>query len=223
MFAAETTFAQTNVTLLKLDNETKGLLREATADNWFKKEAFSSALLGGLTAVLAVWFAYRWELRKENNAEREFNQRVLSGIQVELNTLINIYDSGKGGKIKNLKEGEIFPHWLHFSQRHFVVFESNASHIGKIDPELAGQIIKVYEVMKVLIEAMGVNGGYVRDSDPVEWALKHNPVDPNLIERQKWLRYCLVDQAKELKRIDAWLHAEVDELFKRFEKIEGQK
>ena len=198
-------------------------MREATTDSWFKKDAFTSALLGGLTAVVAAWLAYWWELRKERHADQEFDQRVLSAIQIELKTLMDIYDSGKAAKIKNLKDGETFPYWLHFSQKHFVIFESNASHIGKINPELAGQIIKVYEIMKVFIEAMGVNSSYVRDSDQVVWALKHAPTDPNLIERQQWLHSSLVNQAVELKRLDLRMHAEAVELFKLFEKNEGLK
>ena len=223
MFAAETMFPQTNATVFKLDDESKGILREATTDSWFKKEAFTSALLGAATAILAAWLAFLWQCRKDREAETEFNQRVLDAIQIELKTLMGIYDSGKAGKIKNLKEGETFPYWLHFTQKHLVVFESNASHIGKIDPELAGQIIKVYEIMKVFIEAMGVNSYYVRDLDQVAWALKHNPTDPHLGERWQGIQSSLANQAVELKRIDEQIHAEADKLFKLFEKAKEQK
>src|ERR1019366_7440856 len=96
--------------------ETKNLLREATADSWFKKDAFTSALLGGLTAVAAAWFAYRWQRCKEQEADDEFNMRVLKAIEIELRTLAEIYDSGAAGKIKDLKEGEAFRFWFHFSQ-----------------------------------------------------------------------------------------------------------
>ena len=185
MFAAKTMFSQKNATVFKLDDETKGILRDATADNWFKKEAFTSALLGAATAIGAAWVAFLWQRRNEQRAERAFNQLVLDAIRIELKTLIDIYDSGKAGKIKDLKDGETFPYWLHFSQRHFIVFESNASHVGKIDPELAAQIIKVYEIMKVFVEAMGVNSYCVRDLDQVAWALKQTPNDTRLIERQQ--------------------------------------
>ena len=221
-FLAETTFSQTDVTVFKLDEETKGILRDATTDSWFKREAFTSALIGAATAIGAAWLAFLWQSAKEQKAERDFNQRVLDAIRMELKTLMGIYDSGKAGKIKDFKDGDIFPYWLHFSQKHFVVFESNASHIGKIDPELAAQIIKVYEIMKVFVEAMGVNSYYVRDRDQVAWALKQNPTDTRLIERQQGIHLSLVNQAIELKRIDGLMHAEADELFSRFEKVKEQ-
>jgi hypothetical protein len=146
----KTAFAQTNAILVKLDDETKNIFRDATADTWFKKDSFTSALLGGLlgglAAVVAVFVADSLQRKKERQADNDFDQRVLNAIQIELKTLMEIYDSGTRAKIKDLKDGELFPFWLHFSQKHFVVFESNASHIGKIDPELAGQIIKVYEL-----------------------------------------------------------------------------
>jgi hypothetical protein len=49
------TAAQTSATVLTLDAETKAILRDATADSWFSKEAFTSALLGGLLAVGAAY------------------------------------------------------------------------------------------------------------------------------------------------------------------------
>jgi hypothetical protein len=84
--------AQTNTAYFRLDDETKNIFKNATEDSWFKKEAFTSALLGGLTAVVAAWLAYRWELAKEKNSDQEFDQRVLEAIQIEIKTLLGVYE-----------------------------------------------------------------------------------------------------------------------------------
>jgi hypothetical protein len=47
IFFGKVAFAQTNAIFIKLDSETKNILRESTEDSWFKREAFMSALLGG--------------------------------------------------------------------------------------------------------------------------------------------------------------------------------
>jgi len=226
MLIGKTVFAQTNAVLFKLDDETKNIFREATVDKWFKKDAFTSALLGGLlgglAAVMAVFVADLLQRKKERRADDEFDQRVLNAIQIELKMLLEIYDSGAAGKIKDLKDGELFPFWLHFSQKHFVVFESNASHIGKIDPELAGQIIMVYELLKVFVENMGVNGRYVADRDQTNWALRFNPTDKNLLERRDWIESCMVNEAKRFKQLDARIRVELNEFFQRFDKLKQQ-
>jgi hypothetical protein len=137
--------------------------------------------------------------------------------------LLEIYDTGTAVKIKDLKDGELFPYWLHFSQKHFVVFESNALHIGKIDPELAGQIIKVYELLKVFVENMGINGRYLADRDQTNWALRFNSTDKNLLDRRDWIESCMVNQAKDMKKLDAKIRFELDEFFKRCDKLKQQR
>ncbi len=219
MLVCKIASAQTNAVLFRLDDETKQILRKATTDSWFKKEAFTSALLGGLTAIAAAWLAYRWELRKERKAEQEFNWRVLDAIQIELKTLMEMYDSGTGAKIKDLKDGETFPYWLHFTQRHFVVFESNALHIGKIDPELASQIIRVYELLKVWVEGAGINSHHVRDQNQNILALRIHPTDHNLLQQKIEIHSLLVTQAKVMKELDGKIRFEVGEFFKRFDKL----
>ena len=216
-------FAQTNAVLFKLDDETKNILRDATTDSWFKKEAFTSALLGGLTAVVAAWFAYRWEIRKEKRADEEFNLRVLDAIQTELKTLLEIYDADVSKKLKDLKEGEVFPHWSHFSQNHFIIYETNASHIGKIDPELAKQLIKVHEFLKVLVESFGINSRYVMESDQIAWGLRQRPTDQQLSEKQQNIHALMVAQGQEMKRLDNRVRVEADLFFRRFDELKQQR
>jgi hypothetical protein len=213
---ADVTFSQTNATVFKLDNQTKDILRDAMADRWFKKEAFTSALLGAATAILAAWLAFLWQSRRDQKTEDQFNQRILDAIEIELKTLMEIYDSDESRQIKDLRDGETFPYWFHFSQKHFVIFESNTSHIGKIDHRLAGRIIKVYELMKVFVEAMGINSYHVRDLEQVQWGLKRNPDDQYLLERKQQIDSLLATQANRLKQIDKQMRSEAEDLFRHF-------
>jgi type II secretory pathway pseudopilin PulG len=212
-------FAQSNTVVLNLDNETRDILLNATEDSWFKKDAFTSALLGGLTALAAVFWTDWLQRRKEHREEDEFNQRVLNAIRIELKMLLEIHDNGASGKIKDLKDGDTFNYWLHFSQKHFVIFESNASNIGKIDSELASQIIKVYGLLRVYVETMGINSRYVSDNDQTNWALQLNPTDKNLLERSKWIRSLMIEQAKELRQMDSQIRSSLDVLFALFDNL----
>jgi hypothetical protein len=76
----KTAFAQTNAVLVKLDDETKNIFRDATTDTWFKKDSFTRGLVGGLAAVVAVFVADSLQRKKERQADDEFDQRVPNAI-----------------------------------------------------------------------------------------------------------------------------------------------
>jgi len=182
-----------------------------------------SALLGGLTALAAVLLADYLQRKKENREDKDFNFHVLEAIQTELKTLLEVFDADTSNKLKNLKEGEVFPHWIHFSQKHFIVYETNIIHIGKIDPKLAKQLIKVHELIKVLIENFGINSHYVMDSDQVYWALRQNPNDQNLMARKERAHSLMVGAAKDLKQQSEKIHIEAGKFFQHFDEVKQQR
>jgi len=226
---AESTFALTNEAVLRLDPETRGLVRQLAEDSWFKKEAFASALLGGLIAVGAAWLAHYLQTKKEEDAEKRFNDRVLGAIRVELTTLRQFYDTSEARRFKDFEEGDTFPFWLHLRQNHFTVFESNAAHIGKIEPDLASRLVRVYELLRVLIEYLGVNSRYFEELQQVWRELRIRPttvradlIVDDLQRREKQLHAQMAHQAMDLKRLDGQLRSEWDALFKCFEEPSGK-
>jgi hypothetical protein len=212
--------AQTNAIAVKLDDKTQEILQGATSDHWL--ETFASAFLGGIMAIAAAWIAFRWQICKEKNEQKEFNLRVLEAICCEVKTLREIYDEGSGKMLKEHKAGEPFFRWLHISQEHFTVFESNAEHIGRIDSELAKQIIVVYELMKLMIESFGVNSRYIGELEKINAFLRTDEKNPHLLQQRKWYWDQLVYQAEILKKLDARMGAAADKLFSGFDQIKQQ-
>ncbi len=110
------TRAQTNTLSVKLDEETRRLLRDATTDHWFHKDSFTSTLLGGVLALAGVLAAslYAHSLQKshERLEKAEFAANVLRAIRCELEALTDIYDQGIGAHLKEVTEGQIFPYSL---------------------------------------------------------------------------------------------------------------
>jgi hypothetical protein len=174
-------------------------------------------------AIAAAWAAFRWQIKKEKREQQEFNVRVLKAICCEVKILREIYDDGSGGMLKKNKLGEPFLIWLHISQQHFVVFESNAEHIGKIDSTLAKRIIVVYELMKLMIEAFGINGHYIAKLEQINSFLINNPNDVNLLKNRQIVWNQLVRQAERMKKLDARLSVEADALFEEFDQVEQQR
>jgi hypothetical protein len=213
--------AQSNVVAVKLDEKTQNILQDATSDHWL--ETFASAFLGGIMAVAAAWIAFRWQIGKEKEEQREFNLRVLEAICCEVRTLKEIYDEGTGKMLKEHKIGDPFFRWLHISQEHFTVFESNAEHIGRIDSELAKQIIVVYELMKLMIESFGVNSRYIGELEKINAILRTDGKNPYLLQQRKWYWDQLVYQAELMKKLDAKMGVAADKLFNEFNQIKQQQ
>ncbi|MGH7989869.1 MAG: hypothetical protein ACREDS_06770, partial [Limisphaerales bacterium] len=179
----------------------------------------ASAFLGGIMAILAAWIAYKWQTGKEQKSDDEFNLRILEAICHEVKILQAIYDNGSGKFLKEHKSGTPFFHWLYISQQHFIVYESNAEHIGKIDSELAKRIITIYATMKVMVENFGVNSHYIANFEKANSLLQQNPNDPILIRNKEFFWNQLIQQAELLKKVDSQLLTAANDLFAEFDKI----
>jgi hypothetical protein len=212
--------AQGNPIVVRLDDKTQNILQDATSDHWL--ETFASAFLGGIMAIAAAWIAFRWQIGKEKNEQREFNLRVLEAICCEIKILREIYDEGTGKMLKEHKAGEPFFRWIHISQEHFTIFESNAEHIGKIDSELAKRIIVIYELMKLTVENFGVNSRYISELERFDSLLRTDSTNKSLLQNRQFYWNQLIYQAELLKKVDAKMHVEAEELFKRFEELKQQ-
>jgi hypothetical protein len=191
--------------------------QDTSSDHWL--ETFASAFLGGIMAILAAWIAFKWQTGKEQKNEDEFNLRVLGAICHEIKILQAIYDNGSGQLLKEHKAGTPFFHWLNISQQHFIVYESNAEHIGKIDSELAKRIITIYATMKVMVENFGVNSHYIASFEKANSFLQQNPKDPIFVRNKEFFWNQLIQQAELLKKVDNQLLIAANDLFAEFDKI----
>lgn len=202
---------------VKLDAKTLALLDKPPESHW--GETFTSALLGGVLAILGGWLVFRLQQLKDHKAQTEFNFRVVEAICCEVKTLKSIYDADTGARLRQHPAGEPYFRWLHISQNHFVVFESNAEHIGKIEPELASHIIEVYELMKLMVESLGVNRHHTDKLEKVNDSLQTRPDDAELVRIRQWLLAEMIRQAGILKELDSKLRESSEKFFQRFEEI----
>jgi hypothetical protein len=212
------THAQTNALSVKFDQQTLTLLEKTNDGHWC--ETLASAFIGGIMAILAAWYAFNQQTKKEKDDGKNFNLRVVKAICCEVKTLQGVYDEGTGKFLKQHKAGEPFFRWMHISQQHFTIFESNAQHIAKIDGILAERIIIVYELMKLMVESFGVNSHYIKKLEDVASLLKTNSNDQQLLADQKIIWGQLIQQADIIKQLDTRLHSAADEMYRRIEELQ---
>ena len=219
---AMTAYAQTNTVSLKLDDETRNMLRETTQDRWFKKDAFMSVVLGGLLATVggigASWYSHHLESRRNRKEDEEFKSNVLRAIRWELEAAGKIYDNGIGKYLKELPDGQMFEMRLGLTQDWFTVFNANAVHLGKIDGEISRRLVGIYAMMKGLIEEFRINNEYLTQRANVDFEILHRSNEQHLKERRKIVERWMISQAIKLKSVDESLKAAVNELYALLDK-----
>ncbi len=99
------------------------------------------------------------EKRKQNELEKrnEFTANTLRAIRCELETMYGIYSQGLGVKISELQDGQILNVAFSLSEDWFTVYHTNACNLGMVKSDLSRQIIKVYMLIKSIIEEYRIN------------------------------------------------------------------
>ncbi len=207
--------AQTNILSVKLDDETRRLLREAAKDKW--PENFAFTILGGGLAVAAgilqSWYSHRKQTHQKKQEDAEFAANVLRAIRPELEALSEIYDKGIGGQLKLLVPGQIFEVRLGLTQDWFTVFNTNAVHIGKIEGEVSRRIVAIYAMLKGLIEEFRINNDYLAHRAQIGFEILRSGNELHLKEKRQIVEKWMVDQAIKLREVDQSLGVAVNELF----------
>ncbi|MDB6057191.1 MAG: hypothetical protein JWO95_1035 [Verrucomicrobiales bacterium] len=198
---------------IRLDDSGTALLKDATADKWFKKDLFISSLLGAAVAIFAGWCAHLIGVQHKRQEDRDFVRNVLKSIEAELEALGEIFNRGIGGQLKESKDG-MFLVRLALSQNYFTVFEANALHLGKIDPKTAKSIISVYITMKALIENFRINNDYIQMYDAVtfQWRTTFAVRPDGLLQRGTELEGLLRKQRQLLQQLTQELDRQYTEL-----------
>ena len=211
-------FGQTNTSVLRLDDDTRAILRDATADTWFKKDAFTSTVLGGLLAAVggfaAVWLAHWLQQRHAKKEEKEFNSNVLRAIRRELEVMASIYDKGIGGELRKLSDEQVFETRLGLTENWFTVFSANAVHLGRLDADSSRRIVTLYALMKQMIEEFRINNDYLQMQGEAKiLATAAGDAEPEVLARRGQVHRWLVAQTAKLKALDKQLKAAADEFF----------
>jgi hypothetical protein len=209
-------FAQTNALPVRLDDETRQLLRKSTADHWFKKDAFFSTVVGGVLAaaggLVAVTYAEWSRKRRKLKEDAEFRANVLRAIRCELIATREVYDQGIGAKLKEVPDGQLFPFRLGLTQDWFTIFNANAVHLGKIDADISRQIIGVYTQSKQLIEEFRINNEYLQIIAQANIQRQAHPTHLVAEATLEQIPKLALDQAGKIKAVDAKLKVDMQEL-----------
>lgn len=215
-------FGQTNVSVLHLDDETRNILRDTTADTWFKKDAFTSTVLGGLLAVIggfaAVWYAHRLQQQHAKQEEEEFKANVLRAIRRELEVMTSVYEQAIGAELRGLSDGQVFETRLALTQDWFTVFSANAVHLGRLDADSSHRIVSIYTRVKQLIEEFRINNDYLQMWGEPEILATTGDADHQVLARKGQVHRWLVGQAAKLKILDEQLKLAADEFFALLDK-----
>jgi primosomal protein N'' len=191
-----------NPIVIQIDDKGMLLLKEATADKWFKKELFFSSLLGAGVAVLAGFTLHKIEMRQKRRDDDEFVRNVLKSIEAELDALSEIFRQGIGKHLK-AKTGRMFSVRLALSQDYFTVYGANAVHLGKIKYDIAKRIIFLYQTLKAQIEAFRINNDYIEKYNAILYQLNtsYPARTDGVVRTAKELETLLNEQGDELVRL----------------------
>jgi hypothetical protein len=211
LFQASTA-AETNCANLKLDDETRNLIKEIIPDKWLKKDV----ILGGILAALAGFAVQAYEARRKRKEDVRFNENLLGALRRELEALREIYDQNIGGILKKLPENKPLEVRFSLTENWFAVFESNAGQLGRFETGISRQIIAVYTQLKYLIEEFRVNNVHL---DELE-AFRRKPdlkLDYCLWEKEAIDKICA--QTSRIRRADKNLKSAVEQFFETLTKI----
>lgn len=191
--------AQANQVVLKLDDETKKILTNSLQDTWFKKETFTSTVLGGLLAIAggfaATLYAYKLESNYKRQQEADFCKNLLRAIRCEVEALHQTYDTGIGKILNETKDGHPFLWRLGLTEDWFTVYSSNAANIGRLEGKVALQIITVYVLIKKLIEQYRINNVYLNE-------LEASEREPQIVGRANRIKQNMISHLVRIKEAD---------------------
>ncbi|MGA2242262.1 MAG: hypothetical protein ABSH11_09515 [Verrucomicrobiota bacterium] len=175
----------TNTIVVKPEQETLNILRQATENKWFKPDMILGGFIAALAGIIAGVVIQLLEKRRRVKDENEFEEKILRAIFYELETLGKMYEDGMGKYQKELEQSETLSVRLSLTQDWFTIFHNNSVHLGKIDSKVSRQIILAYAETKRLIEDLKINNDYISNVDQIESQLRFAPHDVYLVEKRK--------------------------------------
>lgn len=160
----------------------------------------------------STWLSHRLAARHTRQREAQFQVNVVRAIRCELEVMAECYDKSIGQFVKSVPEGQIFPVRFSLTQDWFAVFNANAAHLGRIDAELSRRIIRVYSLLKGLIEDFTINNEGLKMLERAEDDRRIRPTDKSVAEGIARLQYQLTRQAERIRESERVLKEAVDEL-----------
>jgi hypothetical protein len=113
------------------------------------------------------------------------------------------------------------------------VYDSNAEHLGRLNPELAKGVVRLYVTLKSLVDNLRVNNDYLdhhaalsRQYEQVRGeraqlpAGPHRPPSlPSLGLERGWIEASMMTKTAELRALDGKVRAQYEELAAMIQKL----
>lgn len=158
---------------------------------------------------------------RQTEDDDRFRNNVLRAIRYELEALHELYANGIGRDLANTPDGKCLRTKFAFTQDFFTVFEANAAHLGRISANTSKRIVKVYALLKAMVENLRINNLYIEELAKLEPRLSYDSTTPRKLVQtehfdlqQAMRRHAtlLKDHEKELEVEFKGLCANLDEL-----------
>jgi hypothetical protein len=127
---------------------------------------FIGGLTGGGFAVLAQFFATRWNYKNnarlaQNQSQKRINA-ILQAIKFEFEIACDIYYRKAGEHLEKLQDGQPYSIYFLVPEKWLIVFPNHTEVVGQIDDkELCKAIIDTYYQANYVIDGMKVNNWYL--------------------------------------------------------------
>ena len=140
----------------------------------------------------------------------------MGAIRLELDALSRTYDSEIGAQLAANSPDEPFRIRIQITQDWFTVFNSNAVHIAKLEPDMAAAIVGIYASMKALIELYAINNTGLDRLERIEQSPQRFDQSPQnkpnvdaLNKAMAFVRNQLVEHASKMRKADGELRRQV--------------
>lgn len=171
--------------------------------NLFNSNFFSSicgAALGAAGSYYGVKKTIESEIVKNDLSKLEDEVSYCHAILTELQLILQRYNLIAGEKLGNLKNGEFINFYYKASQNYFVIFDSNASQVGKIrNVELRQDIVKTYVSAKAILDSFELHNTSLKTLENFYVAERVNQ-DAQFQFRIHEIQVGLVESAAALKQ-----------------------
>lgn len=129
-------------------------------------------VIGGLLAIQAsqraTEKAFHYNLMSFQLAQNHKIRSVILGLQAEVKTLLEVYESEFRDEVLSLSEDKPFEYYYPISQNYFTLYQANAPFIGEIpDQELQKLIIETYQKGMSIVDTHIYNNKLLEDRDKI--------------------------------------------------------
>ena len=180
--------------------------------------AIIGSIIGGTFTLKGVSISHKNDLKKQKTEESTLLKGFLLSIRGEIKTLWDRYMWGVGKDLEKLLVGKPFLVTYPLTQNYFIVYDSNASLIGKIeDDDLRELIVIAYTCAKGLIDSYKLNNDLVQKwgNLVLQYQLTNNPV---FDQNAKALLVGLTDYVVGIKELHFEMKDNVAKLLEKLDK-----